>query len=289
MTKPTPKTIQIFLPGGSPTGIRVAEITTRIVQVFDIPRKLLADFLKMPESQQVGVYYLVSKPEDSSEPQVYVGQSGDLQTRLKGHDTQKDFWERALVMISRTNSLTQTHALFLEWHSLQTIRKIDRYSDLNGNAGSRPYTPAPMEADCHEIFETGQILLATLGYPMFDPLVQTSKPDEPEEYFYCKSGGTQGRGLYTEEGFVVLTGSVGRKSHVPSIRGTSTANLRDKLLEDGVMKAVGDTVIFTKDHLFRSPSMAAAAILGRTANGWQEWKDEEGRTLDAVKRQAPLP
>ena len=181
MTKPTPKTIQIFLPGGSPTGIRVAEITTRIVQVFDIPRKLLADFLKMPESQQVGVYYLVSKPEDGSEPQVYVGQSGDLQTRLKGHDTQKDFWERALVMISRTNSLTQTHALFLEWHSLQTIRKIDRYSDLNGNAGSRPYTPAPMEADCHEIFETGQILLATLGYPMFDPLVQTSKPDEPEE------------------------------------------------------------------------------------------------------------
>ena len=29
----TPKTIQIFLPGGYPRGIRVAEITTRIVQV----------------------------------------------------------------------------------------------------------------------------------------------------------------------------------------------------------------------------------------------------------------
>lgn len=28
----TPKTIQIFLPGGDPRGIRVAEITTRIVQ-----------------------------------------------------------------------------------------------------------------------------------------------------------------------------------------------------------------------------------------------------------------
>jgi hypothetical protein len=30
----TPKTIQIFLPGGDPRGIRVAEITTRIVQGF---------------------------------------------------------------------------------------------------------------------------------------------------------------------------------------------------------------------------------------------------------------
>lgn len=284
MTKATPKTIQIFLPAGSPTGIRVAEITTRIVQVIDVPRKLLAEFLKMPESKQVGVYYLVSNPEDGSEPQVYVGQSGDLQARLKGHDTQKDFWERALVLVSRTNSLTQTHALFLEWYSIQTIRDVDRYQDHNGNAGSRPYTPPPMEADCHEIFETGQVLLATLGHPMFDRLIQTDNNDEPKEYFYCRSGGVQGRGLYTEEGFVILAGSIGRKNHVPSIIGTSTANLRDKLLEDSVVKAVGDSVIFNKDHLFRSPSTAAAAILGRTANGWQEWKDAEGKTLDAVKR-----
>jgi hypothetical protein len=28
----TPKTIQIFLPGGDPHGIRIVEITTRIVQ-----------------------------------------------------------------------------------------------------------------------------------------------------------------------------------------------------------------------------------------------------------------
>lgn len=34
----TPKTIQIFLPGGDPRGIRIAEITTRIVQVFEIPQ-----------------------------------------------------------------------------------------------------------------------------------------------------------------------------------------------------------------------------------------------------------
>ena len=33
----TPKTIQIFLPGGDPRGIRIAEITTRIVQVIEVP------------------------------------------------------------------------------------------------------------------------------------------------------------------------------------------------------------------------------------------------------------
>ena len=32
--KATPKTIQIFLPGGDPQGIRIAELTTRIVSAY---------------------------------------------------------------------------------------------------------------------------------------------------------------------------------------------------------------------------------------------------------------
>jgi hypothetical protein len=31
--------------------------------------------------------------------------------------------------------------------------------------------------------------------------------------------------------------------------------------------------------------MAAMAVMGRSANGWVEWKTMDGRTLDAVKRQ----
>ena len=60
----TPKTIQIFLPGGDPRGIRVAEITTRIVQVIEVPRSLLQDFLKMPESDQVALYFLFGEVGD---------------------------------------------------------------------------------------------------------------------------------------------------------------------------------------------------------------------------------
>ncbi len=142
----TAKTIQIFLPGGDPLGIRVAEITTRIVQVIEVPRSLLPVFLKMPESEQVSLYFLVGESEDGSEHRVYVGQTGDLRARLVAHNKEKDFWERALVLISKTNSLTQTHALFLEWHCLQASRKAARFTDENGNGGSKPHTPAPLEA-----------------------------------------------------------------------------------------------------------------------------------------------
>ena len=119
----TPKTIQIFLPSGEPHGIRIAEITTRIVQVIEVPRSLLADFLAMEQSSQVGLYLLVGEEAGDDDLRVYVGQSGDLRARLAQHHQKKDFWQRALVLISRTNSLTQTHALFLEWHALQQLRQ----------------------------------------------------------------------------------------------------------------------------------------------------------------------
>lgn len=291
-----PKTIQIFLPGGDPHGLRVAEITTRIVQVIEVPRSLLQDFLRLPESGQVALYFLVGEAEDGPGQRVYIGQTGDLRARLVKHHKEKDFWERALVLISRTNSLTQTHALFLEWHCLQNVRRAARYSDENSNSGSKPHTPAPLEADCLEIFETAQVLLATLGYPLFDPVAKAvaaaSDPAMPaveqDEVFYCKGDGVDGRGLYTPEGFVVLKGSVGRPVDSRSLKGHSYELLRARLIEAGVLEKQGDALVFLKDHLFNKPSPAAVALFGKPSNGWEVWKTREGRTLNFLKRQAPL-
>ncbi|MCX7411709.1 MAG: GIY-YIG nuclease family protein [Planctomycetales bacterium] len=283
----TPKTIQIFLPGGDPRGIRIAEITTRIVQVIEVPRSLLQDFIKMPESNQVALYFLFGEAEDGTELKVYVGQTGDLRARLLKHNRERDFWQRALILISRTNSLTQTHALFLEWYCLQATRKAGRYADENGNSGSKPHTPAPLEADCLEIFETGQALLATLGFPVFDAVSKPPTSPDAEDVLYCKASGADGRGLYTPEGFVVLKGSTGRKANMPSAVGTGHERFRNKLLESGVMRAEGEKVIFEKDHLFGSPSMAAISLTGRSTNGWNVWRDKDGKTLDELKRQSP--
>ncbi len=280
-----PKTIQIYLPGGDARGIRVAEITTRIVRLIEVPRSLLQDFLDMPESNQVALYFLFGEAEDGTEQKVYIGQTGDLRSRLINHNKEKDFWQRALVLISLTNSLTQTHTLFLEWHSLQIASKAARYVNQNGTRGSKPHTPAPLEADCLEIFETGQVLLATLGYPVFDAVVKPDASSHADEMLYCKAPGSDGIGLYTPEGFVVLKDSVGRKESVPSFVGTAAEQYRINLLQSGVMREDGEKVIFEKDHLFKSPSMAAMVLIGRPANGWTEWKTKEGNTLDALIRQ----
>jgi hypothetical protein len=287
-----PQTIQIFLPSGDPRGMRVAEITTRIVRVIEVPRSQLGDFLRMPEAQQVGVYFLMGELSEAGLPRTYIGQSGSVGKRLEQHHQNKDFWNRAFVVISLTNSLTQTHGLFLEWLAIAEATKAGRYGLENGNTGSQPYTPAPLQADCHEIHETAATLLATLGQPIFEPLTSAPTAKGIVELFYCKGSGADGVGEYTTEGFVVHKGSKGRAEIVPSIQGTSHERMRSQLITEGVLTenagSAGSMLVFTRDHLFSSPSTAAMAVMGRSANGWVEWKTASGKTLDEVKRQGVI-
>lgn len=279
-----PQTIQIFLPLGDPRSIRVAEITTRIVQVIEVPRPQLNAFLAMPESDQVAVYFLFGQSEDGADPKVYIGQTGDLRKRLVKHNKEKDFWQRALVLISRTNSLTQTHALFLEWQCIQEAKKAGRYTTENGNDGSKPHTPAPLAADCMEIFDTGRSLLSTLGYPIFEPIAKAIDQVTDAELFYCKRGGTAARGEYTAEGFVVLKGSQGRPTISKGFEGHSFAKHRGELLAQGKIAIENEAAVFKEDVLFLSPSGASAVVCGAASNGWREWKNSQGVTLHELKR-----
>jgi hypothetical protein len=87
---PLPQTIQIYLPQGDPAGIRMADITTRTVRVFEVPRPLLRDFRDMPESKQVGVYFLFGS-SPAGRPACYIGQTGAIGDRLKEHSEKKEF------------------------------------------------------------------------------------------------------------------------------------------------------------------------------------------------------
>ena len=46
-------------------------------------------------------------------------------------------------------------------------------------------------------------------------------------------------------------------------------------LEDGLY-------VLNKDYTFASPSTASSVVLGRSSNGWTDWKDKQGRSLNTV-------
>lgn len=292
-----PQTIQIFLPSGDPQGIRTAAITTRIVQVVEVPRLRLDAFLRMPESDFVGVYFLFGENEESGVAKAYIGQTGNLAMRLRQHNEKKDFWNRAVVVLSRTQSLTVTHGHYLEWLAISRATEAQRFELENGTAGSKPHTPLAMEAECQEVFKTLDILLTTLGYPLFDLLVRRrmavpSLPsDVPGEQvqanqdgqeLLCVSSGVEAHARYTEEGLVVLAGSYGRADVSEAFLKSRSFQKRQLLIDQGVLKLEGPRVVFARDTLFKSPSTPANYLLGRSSNGWLEWKDEAGQSFGSL-------
>lgn len=57
---------------------------------------------------------------------------------------------------------------------------------------------------------------------------------------------------------------------------------RERLIEE---KIVDENFKFVKDYIFTSPSLAAAIVMGRNANGRTEWKTESGRTIKSIEEQ----
>ena len=104
-----------------------------------------------------------------------------------------------------------------------------------------------------------------------------------EERFILNGKDAEATGTLTEEGFVVKEGSVARREIVPSAIDSVTP-VRERLLSERVLEEHNGQLRFTQDYRFDSPSGAAAAVLGRTANGWREWKHSDGRSLSEVKR-----
>lgn len=276
-----PQTIQIYLPFGDPQGIRIGEITTRTVEVYDVPRSEISTFFEMPESDQVALYFLFGDDAEDSQTGCYIGKTGASRIRFRDHLRKKDFWTRALICVSRTNTMTETHISYLEWRSIQAANDAGRYALENGNAGSRPHTPRPLEAECEDIFEAVGVLVGTMGFPVFRALA-TREPASPENMLFCRGRGIEARGVYSTDGLTVMAGSQCSPKATQKATADSLKVRRQKLLDDGALKLEDGIPVFQRDVVFKSPSGASQMVLFRSSNGWSEWKSAGGQSLSDI-------
>lgn len=132
-----------------------------------------------------------------------------------------------------------------------------------------------------EFISNARLLVNTLGYKLFDTLEESSvgQQNEPTCFFINAARGAAAKGLVVADGFAVLKGSTIASPVVPSM-AESLRRLRDSLLEKGIVDA---DFHFVKDHIFTSPSLAAAIVLGRNANGRTEWKTAGNKALRDVE------
>ncbi|OIQ27152.1 MAG: hypothetical protein BM564_13355 [Bacteroidetes bacterium MedPE-SWsnd-G2] len=275
-----PQTIQIFLPDGSPTSIKEAEITNRLVKAILFPRSKISEVAKRDQVNFTGVYFLFGTSEDGGKPLVYIGEGEECFRRIKSHNRKKDFWSHAVIITTKTDEFTKTDGKFLEHYCLEKAIAVGRYSIANDTGSKKPSLSESRTYDLLDTFETLKLLLATLGYPIFE---EKRKAKSFKEVFHCKGKNAAASGELTEDGLVVYQGGVCNLKETPTA-GNWITGMRSKLREEGVLKEENGVLVFQTDHIFNSPSAAAGTILARRANGWKEWKDNSGKTLDELKR-----
>ena len=125
-----------------------------------------------------------------------------------------------------------------------------------------------------EKLEKGTVAAATLH--------ENAEPARP--IFYAKRKGIVAKGYPLLDGtkkFRVLKGSLLNVEVTPSF---SLKKQREKVLESCVLKSK-DAYELCEDYVFTSPSSASGVCNGFSSNGFEDWKLEDGTTLQSYLAQ----
>ena len=279
------KTIQIYLTDGEPTGIRTAELTTSISKAVIVPRKRVGEADKRDELRQPGLYFLFGFED---EPRVYIGKSIDCMMRLKQHngDKTKEFWNIAVAFITKDNSFNPTHLDFLENMAITQAKGANRFTVHNSVLPVNFPISNSMKDECADHFDAMTLLLGTLGFPVFKAVNDAVNDDSTlNQTFVIDRRGANAKGRMTDEGFVILAGSIAPVNVTSSFPDAKKA-YRQKLIDKGVIEVRGDQLVFLENVLMGTPSGTSTLVLGASSNGWIEWKTQDGKTLDAATKEA---
>lgn len=282
--QPIGSTITLYLAEGHPAGIRVVQKDNWSGIGIDCSRANLAQARKREEFGRSGVYLLVGDEEEvGGLPTLYVGEADELGPRLATHSTGKDFWNRLVIFTSKDGTINKAHARHLEARLFQIASEAKRCRLENKVLPGLPQL-SDQDRDLTERFlEEMLVVLPVIGISAFELPRPDQIADAPD--LFLKGSSAKGKGREISQGFKVFAGSVARSDEVDSIRGWAR-ELRADLLANGVLEAGPEGLVFTQDYVFKSPTAAAGVLMGRSANGREEWRDEKGKPLKQRQEEA---
>lgn len=227
-------------------------------------------------------FYILLSSLGAKKPQAYIGQTTDFANRKNDHVQKKDFWNLALVFVSDNHKIYGDDVKYLEYLGIEAAQKAESFELLNGANPQKPNIAPYRINDMEVFFHDIQLLCKFYGCGIFE----TAKPqDNKEHLFFVKSidRPAQGTGFYDKEKnyFILLRGSVLATEVTKSFKPIAA---RNQFIKEHCKKDNGQ-IVLTHDFPFDSPSGASCFVLGRSSNGWDDWKDEDGQKLsDIVKR-----
>lgn len=247
-------------------------------QSYKIPRIKVKDCSDRDDLTNTGIYLLFGK-DDEGRHLVYIGEAESVLKRLYQHLNLKDFWHEAIIFInSKDKTLNKAQIKFLENRLHAIASTAGRYKVDNSVTPTQSSISESDKAEMEEYIENIKLLVNTLGHKVFEQKRELKIKIRQDVFFIKAARGADAQGEPTSEGFVVLKGSKATNTTVPSIT-PSFNKLRRQLIEKNIIRVNIDVLEFCEDYIFTSPSLAAAIVMGRNANGLEEWKLKNGQTL----------
>lgn len=237
------KTIRIFLIDSIPDGRIACELSNWSGKAYKIPRGMIKECSDRPELNSTGVYLLFGKDEEKTSKNVaYIGEAENIYKRLTQHLMAKDFWQEAVVFISKDDNLNKAHIKYLEHRMHELACKADRFGITNCSIPTLSTISEPDMAEMEEFLENAKMIVPILGYKIFQQLRKNNSESTLKNHFQIKAV----RGADA-------TGP------------TSILKLRQRLMDENVIVEENGKLILTLDYLFSSPSTAAGIVMGRSA------------------------
>lgn len=269
------KTMIMQLIDNETSGIRVCRIEGESLVTVIVPRDRLAEAKKLPDLPYRGIYYLLDE-DHGVLSRVYAGQTTQGLSRLEAHKAKKEFWNKAVMFLDDDNNIDRDVLDSLEAKAIEYVRTHGSYETDNAS------TPCPRvnpykEERVESLHKSILFRMEVLG---FDLDRVDEAPGVVNAVFHTKKIGVRASGRYNKDTgrFTVLAGSEIELSR-EIIKNKGAIDARQQLFGDQEGRAVLDD-----DVEFPSPSAAAVFVLGGSQNGWTEWVNDRGQTLDSVYR-----
>lgn len=272
------KKLETIYHNGQPDGIRSIRRNLSTMTVYVIPRPLLAEAKSISGINRPGIYYLINESDDNKIAQIYIGQTRNGIARLDDHNRSKDFWNKAIMFLAESKTFTLDMISGLEKFAIQKARESKRYTVENTVVPKYEIDEYDM-ASVEEIYDEIQFIMGTQGYKMDDAKASLNEAD----ILHTTRNGIEAFGVYDGEKFEVLEGSA-VSDKIQNSAPDKVRILRNTAVNKGDIQQEGNTYRLKKSMSFSSPSYAAAFVLGASANGWTEWKNKDGKTLDELFR-----
>ena len=275
-------TIKIFLPDGSPEGIRIISKSNWTGTAVMANRSQLSSAINREELAKPGVYVLTGTELEGSQ-KIYIGQSDNLKERLKQHTSGKDFWDIFVAFSCTDGTLNTAHVRFLEYQLIKLAKKANQWDVDNTVDPKEPRLSESDKEDSKGFLAEMLLIFPILGIDAFEQ-AKKSINKHAKDLLFLSERGAKGKGQEADDGFVVLTGSQARAEETASIQ-KYLSEMRQQLLSRQVLKKEKGVLVFTQDYRFKSPSTAAGVLVGGAANGRLAWKDRDNKTLRDIQEE----